>query len=120
MIECRVASGARRANVAMVHHIFAPGGTKLGRSSKLMEWRVPSRRIFRPLLAPLMALALIGTASIAGAAGDPAHATAAAPPMAPDTMAARVQGCTACHRVHREGTDNDYFPRLARNPRDHT
>lgn len=103
----------------MVHHIFAPGRTKLGRSSKFMECRVSSRRIFRPLLAPLMALALIGTASIAGAAEAPAPATAAAQPMAPDTMAARVQGCTACHGVHGEGTDNDYFPRLAGKPADY-
>src|SRR5471032_1310055 len=110
---------APRANVAMVHHIFAPGRTKLGRSSKFMECRVSSRRIFRPLLAPLMALALIGSASIAGAAEAQAPAQAAAQPMAPDTLAARVQGCTACHGSHGQGTDNDYFPRLAGKPADY-
>ena len=87
-----------------------------------MECRVSSRRIFRPLLAPLMALALFGSASIAGAAEAqaPAQVSAqAAQPVAPDTMAARVQGCTACHGVHGEGTDNDYFPRLAGKPADY-
>ena len=43
----------------------------------------------------------------------------AATERAPDTMAARVQGCTACHGVHGEGTDNDYFPRLAGKPADY-
>src|SRR5260370_29645982 len=109
MIECRVASRAPRANVAMVHHIFAPSRTKLGRSSKFMECRVSSRRIFRPLLAPLMALALFGSASIAGAAEAQAPAQAAQP-VAPDTLAARGQGCTPCHGVHGEVTDKYYFP----------
>ena len=35
---------------------------------------------------------------------------------APDTMQARVLACAACHGVHGEGTDNDYFPRLAGKP----
>ena len=35
---------------------------------------------------------------------------------APDTMQARVLGCAACHGDHGEGTDNDYFPRLAGKP----
>lgn len=35
---------------------------------------------------------------------------------APDTMAARVLGCAACHGARGEGTDNDYFPRLAGKP----
>ena len=66
-----------------------------------------------------MALTLIGSACIADAAETPAPAQAAAQPVAPDTMAARVQGCTACHGVHGEGTDNDYFPRLAGKPADY-
>jgi cytochrome c553 len=78
-----------------------------------MEYRVPSRRIFRPLLAPLLALALIGSAGVMNTA------QAQSQPAAPDTMAARVQGCTACHGVHGEGTDNDYFPRLAGKPADY-
>jgi len=35
---------------------------------------------------------------------------------APDTMQARVLGCAACHGKQGEGTDNDYFPRLAGKP----
>jgi cytochrome c553 len=35
---------------------------------------------------------------------------------APDTMQARLLGCAACHGEHGEGTDNDYFPRLAGKP----
>ena len=34
----------------------------------------------------------------------------------PDTMAARVLGCTSCHGAQGRGTDNDYFPRLAGKP----
>ncbi len=79
-----------------------------------MECRVSSRRIFRPLLASLLGLALIGSAGVfqCCAGANPAA-------KAPDTMAARVQGCTACHGVHGEGTDNDYFPRLAGKPADY-
>jgi cytochrome c553 len=35
---------------------------------------------------------------------------------APDTMAARVLACAACHGPRGEGTDNDYFPRLSGKP----
>src|SRR5258706_4396224 len=35
---------------------------------------------------------------------------------APDTMQARVLACAACHGARGEGTDNDYFPRLAGKP----
>ena len=34
----------------------------------------------------------------------------------PDTMAARTQACAACHGAEGQGTDNDYFPRLAGKP----
>jgi cytochrome c553 len=40
----------------------------------------------------------------------------AATERAPDTMAARVLGCAACHGARGEGTDNDYFPRLSGKP----
>jgi cytochrome c553 len=70
---------------------------------------VSSRRIFRPLLA----LLLIGTAGVYSAA------KAQTQPKAPDTMEARVQGCTACHGSKGQGTDNDYFPRLAGKPADY-
>ncbi len=45
-----------------------------------------------------------------------AHAAEPATEAAPDTMQARVMGCAACHGAHGEGTDNDYFPRLAGKP----
>lgn len=34
----------------------------------------------------------------------------------PDTIAARTQACAACHGEEGQGTDNDYFPRLAGKP----
>ena len=35
---------------------------------------------------------------------------------APDTMAARVQACAPCHGSDGQGTQDDYFPRLAGKP----
>jgi cytochrome c553 len=46
----------------------------------------------------------------------PLFAAEPATERAPDTMQARVLGCAACHGAHGEGTDNDYFPRLAGKP----
>jgi cytochrome c553 len=34
----------------------------------------------------------------------------------PDTIEARLRACAACHGPQGEGTDNDYFPRLAGKP----
>ena len=34
----------------------------------------------------------------------------------PDTIAARLRACAACHGPQGQGTDNDYFPRLAGKP----
>lgn len=34
----------------------------------------------------------------------------------PDTMEARLRACAACHGEQGQGTDNDYFPRLAGKP----
>lgn len=34
----------------------------------------------------------------------------------PDTIGARLQACAACHGDQGQGTDNDYFPRLAGKP----
>ncbi|WP_310629860.1 c-type cytochrome [Paraburkholderia sp.] len=79
-----------------------------------MESRVSPRRLVRPLIplaAPLLAALLFGTCGIFSAA------SAQTPqPKAPDTIESRVQGCTACHGTHGQGTDNDYFPRLAGKP----
>ena len=33
-----------------------------------------------------------------------------------DSMEARIQGCTTCHGQSGEGTNNDYFPRIAGKP----
>jgi cytochrome c553 len=35
---------------------------------------------------------------------------------APDTIATRLQACTPCHGPQGQGTNNDYFPRLAGKP----
>src|ERR1700756_1922889 len=35
---------------------------------------------------------------------------------APDTMEARLRACEPCHGWQGEGTNNDYFPRLAGKP----
>jgi cytochrome c553 len=45
-------------------------------------------------------------------------ATARAQPTqhAPDTLDARLLACAACHGPEGQGTDNDYFPRLAGKP----
>ena len=37
-------------------------------------------------------------------------------PKAPDTIEARMRACTPCHGALGEGTNNDYFPRLAGKP----
>jgi cytochrome c553 len=51
--------------------------------------------------------------------GSPVWAAGLVVEQAPDTIEARVMGCAACHGVHGEGTDNDYFPRLAGKPADY-
>ena len=38
------------------------------------------------------------------------------PERAPDTMAARVLACASCHGAQGQGTNDDYFPRLAGKP----
>ena len=70
-----------------------------------------SRRIYRPLLALLL---LVGAS-----ASVPAIAADAANPAAPDTMQSKVAACAACHGAQGQGTDNDYFPRLAGKPADY-
>ena len=49
---------------------------------------------------------------------SPVFAQAPATPAqrAPDTMEARLLACAPCHGKQGEGTDNDYFPRLAGKP----
>ncbi|RKP58963.1 c-type cytochrome [Pararobbsia silviterrae] len=70
-----------------------------------------SRRIFRPLLALLL---LVGaSASLSVRAADTQNSPA------PDTMQSKVAACAACHGAQGQGTDNDYFPRLAGKPADY-
>jgi cytochrome c553 len=55
--------------------------------------------------------------AIAACVAIQAHPVLAQPAdHAPDTIAARVQACTGCHGSIGQGTDNDYFPRLAGKP----
>lgn len=63
-------------------------------------------------------LGLFITALLAHCALFSAAAFAATPvaEKAPDTFQARVLACAACHGEHGQGTDNDYFPRLAGKP----
>jgi cytochrome c553 len=58
----------------------------------------------------IFALAVAIIAVLPGA--SPARATEPAP----DTMAARVLACAACHGEKGEGTNDPYFPRLAGKP----
>jgi cytochrome c553 len=55
----------------------------------------------------VVALPTFGSASFAQ---DPSA------PRAPDTIEARARACTPCHGEQGQGTDNDYFPRLAGKP----
>ncbi len=64
------------------------------------------REVFRVLA--VAALPTIGSAA--------AFAQAPQTPKAPDTIEARVLACAPCHGRQGEGTDNDYFPRLAGKP----
>ena len=60
----------------------------------------------RPRTILLIALALWPAALVSAQAAD--HP--------PDTMEARLLACAACHGRQGQGTDNDYFPRLAGKP----
>jgi len=57
---------------------------------------------------------IVWAAAALRAAEPPAAAKGEAPP---DTMAARVQGCATCHGKRGEGTQDDYFPRIAGKPK---
>jgi len=69
------------------------------------------------VLAPKSRPALMAVA-VALIVGCPAAAqTASAPTQkAPDTMEARMLACAPCHGRQGEGTDNEYFPRIAGKP----
>jgi len=63
----------------------------------------PRLRVFLPLLAALLPLAMPGAARADG-------------PLRPDTMAARVAACTACHGEQGRAGADGYYPRLAGKP----
>lgn len=46
----------------------------------------------------------------------PLHAQTRTTVTAPDTIATRVMACTTCHGLRGEGSNDDYFPRLAGKP----
>ena len=54
--------------------------------------------------------------SIAAVLAQTGIARAQEPERAPDTMAARVLACASCHGDKGQGTNDDYFPRLAGKP----
>jgi len=58
-------------------------------------------------------LAFFSTALFAISFG---HTHAQSADNAPDTMAARVLACASCHGDKGQGTNDDYFPRLAGKP----
>jgi cytochrome c553 len=64
----------------------------------------------------IAAVVLTGVVSVAAHAQNAQGAQDAQNERAPDTMQARVLACAACHGARGEGTDNDYFPRLAGKP----
>src|SRR5215469_13577930 len=53
-------------------------------------------------------------ASLGEAAEPTAGSNTPSPP--PDTIFARVQGCSTCHGTLGQGTQDDYFPRIAGKP----
>ena len=67
----------------------------------------------RQALTILRCLLLVSMASIFAHEG---HAQAQDAERAPDTMAARVLACASCHGDKGQGTNDDYFPRLAGKP----
>jgi cytochrome c553 len=67
----------------------------------------PMLRRFVVTLVAMIALPAMGSA---------AFAQMPQPAKAPDTIEARVRACTPCHGEQGQGTDNDYFPRLAGKP----
>ncbi|MFC5431060.1 c-type cytochrome [Paraburkholderia denitrificans] len=84
-----------------------------------MELSVFPRRLFRPLIplaAPLGALLVFGATGVFNTAHAQTPQPKAPQTKAPDTIEARVRGCAACHGKQGQGSDNDYFPRLAGKP----
>jgi cytochrome c553 len=71
-------------------------------SSRGHAWRPIGRHVFAWLIVILLPAI--------------APAVRAQAPKAPDTIEARVRACAPCHGEQGQGTENDYFPRLAGKP----
>jgi cytochrome c553 len=71
-------------------------------------------KVSRPM-AGCLVVALLATVALP-AIWSAASAEAPQPQKAPDTIEARVRACAPCHGDQGEGTNNDYFPRLAGKP----
>ena len=67
------------------------------------------RRLARLYEAVLLAALVLAVGPKAGSYAQPTE-------QAPDTIAQRLLACAACHGPQGQGTDNDYFPRLAGKP----
>src|SRR6516165_6615611 len=61
-----------------------------------------------------MGVLILLLAPLGQAAEPDGRAKAGSPP--PNTMFARVQGCSTCHGPLGQGTYDDYFPRIASKP----
>jgi cytochrome c553 len=74
---------------------------------------LPLRRVGELLLKICRALLAWSAASLCMLAASRGNAQEE---RAPDTMAARVLACASCHGANGQGTNDDYFPRLAGKP----
>jgi cytochrome c553 len=68
------------------------------------------------MIAPILFSRLLRRAFLCVAALGMSAATAGAPPTVPDTMAQRMQPCTACHGKEGRPTQQGFFPRIAGKP----
>ncbi len=71
---------------------------------RVREGREPVRRLASIIVIISAALLMEGRAALGQVA------------VTPNTMATKMQACTACHGPEGRGTNNDYFPRLAGKP----
>ena len=83
-----------------------------------LRMRDNGKRPDNPCRAPLRGARRIGSASLLVSLilGPAAIALAQPTQRAPDTMEARLIACAACHGRQGQGTESDYFPRLAGKP----
>jgi len=85
-------------------------------NGKLSRHTIRVSASLSPLSVGAVASSLIGSVLFVFLMLFPAGATAQPTEHAPDTMEARLRACVPCHGPQGEGTNNDYFPRLAGKP----